>query len=110
QRASVERAIAEARSERAAWTDLLERTPVEDALADPTLMARVREEAGVLFADNCAACHGRDGKGAPGFPNLRDDVWLWGGSPEAVAETIRVGVSSGHPERRISQMPAFGRD
>src|SRR5262249_50719582 len=36
--------------------------------------------------------------------------WLWGGSPEAIAETIRVGINSAHPESRNSQMPAFGRD
>ena len=30
--------------------------------------------------------------------------------PEAIAETIRVGINSAHPETRMSQMPAFGRD
>ncbi len=33
-----------------------------------------------------------------------------GGEPEAIAETIRVGINSTHPETRISQMLAFGRD
>ena len=36
--------------------------------------------------------------------------WLWGGTPEAIAETIRVGINSTHPETRVSQMLAFGRD
>ena len=33
-----------------------------------------------LFADNCAACHGPDGKGDRQFgaPNLTDQVWLYG--------------------------------
>ena len=35
-----------------------------------------------LFAQNCAACHGADGKGNPaiGAPNLTDGIWLYGGS------------------------------
>ena len=36
--------------------------------------------------------------------------WLWGGDPESIAETIRVGINSAHPESRTSQMLAFGRD
>ena len=32
----------------------------------------------VLFTQNCAACHGPDGKGnqALGAPNLTDQIWL----------------------------------
>ena len=48
----------------------------------------------------CAACHGADGKGnqAIGAPNLTDDIWLYGGSPEAIRTTIMQG--------RHGQMPA----
>lgn len=53
---------------------------------------------------------GRGGTGGPGFPALAAGVWLWGGTPEALAETIRVGINSDHPDIRVSQMPAFGRD
>src|SRR5262249_40643100 len=59
---------------------------------------------------NCAACHGRDAKGGPGFPNLVASSWLWGGKPEDVFNTIRVGINSAHKETRVSQMPSFGRD
>jgi cbb3-type cytochrome c oxidase subunit III len=36
-----------------------------------------------VFADNCAACHGDDGKGDrdQGAPNLTDAIWLYGGAP-----------------------------
>jgi cytochrome c oxidase cbb3-type subunit 3 len=44
-----------------------------------------------LFLNNCAACHGSDGGGAPGFPNLTDGDWLWGGDPDAVVATISNG-------------------
>ena len=41
-----------------------------------------------LFANNCASCHGADARGSTGFPNLTDRDWLWGGTPERIAETI----------------------
>jgi cytochrome c oxidase cbb3-type subunit 3 len=44
-----------------------------------------------LFVNNCAACHGSDARGAKGFPNLADDDWLHGGSPEKIVETITGG-------------------
>ena len=61
-------------------------------------MAAVRATGRTLFGDNCAVCHGRDAKGGTGFPNLTTSSWLWGGSPEAIAETIRVGINSPHPD------------
>jgi cytochrome c oxidase cbb3-type subunit 3 len=53
-----------------------------------------------LFLNNCAACHGSDGGGAPGFPNLTDNDWLWGGDPDSVVATISNG--------RTGVMPAWG--
>jgi len=44
-----------------------------------------------LFANNCAMCHGSDGRGAAGFPNLSDDDWLYGGSFEQILSSIRQG-------------------
>ncbi|MCW3796417.1 cytochrome-c oxidase, cbb3-type subunit III [Sphingomonas sp. BN140010] len=50
-----------------------------------------------LFAANCAACHGPDGKGNRQFgaPNLTDGIWLYGGDEATLTETItnsRAGV------------------
>ncbi len=53
-----------------------------------------------LFLNNCAACHGSDGGGAPGFPNLADKDWLWGGDPDTVLTTVSNG--------RIGVMPPWG--
>lgn len=45
------------------------------------------------FETVCAACHGVDGRGNPvlGAPNLTDNLWLYGGSFEQVAASIRDG-------------------
>lgn len=53
-----------------------------------------------LFVNNCAACHGSDARGAPGFPNLTDRDWLWGGAPEAIVTSIAQGRTSIMPPWR----------
>ncbi len=48
-----------------------------------------------LFMNNCAQCHGSDARGSKGFPNLSDNDWLHGGTPENIHTTIqdgRVGI------------------
>jgi cytochrome c oxidase cbb3-type subunit 3 len=50
-----------------------------------------------LFINNCAACHGSDARGSKGFPNLTDDDWLYGGSPEKIEETITLGRQGAMP-------------
>ncbi len=59
----------------------------EQLAADPQAMG-VGER---LFVNHCAACHGSDAHGSKGFPNLTDDDWLWGGTPDKIAETIANG-------------------
>lgn len=110
QRQTVEAQIVEARRDRADWMTRIETEPYDAILADESLMQVVRDTGRQLFGDNCAACHGRDGKGRANYPDLTDDDWLWGGGPELIEQTMRVGINTRHPESRIGQMPAFGRD
>jgi len=109
-RTAVTAEVKQAQADRARWTDLIAARSYDDIQGDRRLMAQVRATGAVLFGDNCAACHQRDARGGNGFPNLTTRSWLWGGTPEAIAETIRVGVNATHPNTRVSQMPAFGRD
>ena len=44
-----------------------------------------------LFANSCAMCHGSDGRGARGFPNLADNDWLYGDSFDTVMQSISAG-------------------
>ena len=69
-------------------------------VVDLTQDARALDIGRNLFLNNCATCHGSDGGGAPGFPNLTDHDWLWGGEPERVVETISNG--------RAGMMPPWG--
>jgi cytochrome c oxidase cbb3-type subunit 3 len=101
------RAAAERRS---VWTERIEKEDFAAIQADDALMKDVRETGLALFGDNCAACHGIDAQGGPGFPSLTDRSWLWDGTPAAVFETIRVGVNAEHPDSRLSEMAAWGRD
>ena len=108
-RVAVAASVKQATADRASWTDQIVAKSYTEIQADPRLMAAVRETGRSLFGDNCAVCHGRDAKGGRGFPDLTRSS-LWGSSPEAIAETIRIGINAAHKDTRVSQMPAFGRD
>jgi cytochrome c oxidase cbb3-type subunit 3 len=52
-----------------------------------------------LYSTYCTTCHGSDARGVRGFPNLRDNDWLHGGSSENIKKTILNG--------RQGMMPAW---
>ncbi len=67
-----------------------------------------------LFSQNCAQCHGSDARGGQGFPNLTDNDWLYGGTPDKIKETILHGRKAAMPnwgealgEEGVKQMTAF---
>lgn len=91
-----------------------------DGILDETQIAQVTEHVlaisgqehdaaaaaagATVYADNCAACHLEDGSGdrAQGAPKLTDAIWLYGGSREAIIETVslaRFGVMPDWNER-----------
>ena len=71
-------------------------TAIPELAKDRNAMKMARR----MFANNCAMCHGNDARGGYGFPNLTDNDWLFGGSPEQIKTTITHG--------RTGQMPAWG--
>jgi len=89
---------------------ILRTASLQQIESDPKLQAYALQVGTAVFGDNCATCHGAGGAGGKGYPNLRDDVWLWGGSLDDIHHTLTVGIRSGHPDTRVSQMPAYGRD
>jgi cytochrome c oxidase cbb3-type subunit III len=95
---------------RAPMFERLAHASTADLAADPDLQEFARAAGESVFGDNCQTCHGAGGAGAPGYPVLADDVWIWGGSMAEIEHTLRVGVRSDHPQARTSMMPAFGRD
>jgi len=50
-----------------------------------------------LFDNNCAVCHGSTARGSFGFPNLTDDAWQYGGTPEKIKETLLYGRQAAMP-------------
>lgn len=82
------------------YMDKVAQASYADIFGDTEMMAFTRSVANSLFGDNCAACHGASGVGVIGlFPNIADNDWLWGGSIEAIENTIANG--------RRGFMPAF---
>jgi cytochrome c oxidase cbb3-type subunit 3 len=61
--------------------------PVKELIGDPQAKA-IGER---LFLNNCAQCHGSDGRGAKSFPNLTDGDWLYGNAPEQIVQTLAKG-------------------
>lgn len=60
-----------------------------------------------VFATNCAVCHGADGKGNQqmGTPNLTDEVWLYGGDPVTIRQTVRGGRNGVMPAHEETLKP-----
>jgi cytochrome c oxidase cbb3-type subunit 3 len=77
--------------------------PLFKQYAEQDLASLAKDEkalamGGRIFSNYCAICHSSDAGGGPGFPNLTDNDWLWGGSPEQIEASIMNG--------RTAMMPA----
>ncbi len=101
--------VAELQRARAPMYQRLAQATPADIERDPQLQQFARAAGESAFGDHCRTCHGAGGGGQPGYPNLTDDVWLWGGSLSDIEQTIRVGIRANNTNTRMSMMPAFGR-
>ena len=66
--------------------------------ADPVLAANGKKSFDML----CIACHGPDGGGnqALGSPRLNDQIWLYGGDPKTIRETLTLGRNGNMPAHK----------
>ncbi|MEM8664976.1 MAG: cytochrome-c oxidase, cbb3-type subunit III [Pseudomonadota bacterium] len=78
---------------------------------DPTLFDYAVRSGSSAFKIACVQCHGAGAAGSQelGYPNLNDDAWLWGGTPDQLYHTISHGIRNDVDEQaRNSVMPAYG--
>jgi cytochrome c oxidase cbb3-type subunit 3 len=86
-------------------------TPIAELPLNQDLMQQAVAGGAAAFRVHCVQCHGSGAAGGPGYPNLTDDEWLWGGDMPTIEATLMHGVRQpGNAATRTSLMPAFGRD
>lgn len=86
-------------------------TPLDKIADDPELANYTANAGAAIFRTWCAQCHGSGAGGASGYPTLLDNDWLWGGSIDAIHNTIEHGIRDPKDaDTRYSEMPKFGAD
>ncbi len=110
-RAELSAEMVVARSEQQVFLDQINAASLEEITASPELQQFATAGGRSAFLVNCTPCHGLGAQGAPGYPNLNDDDWIWGGTLEDIYLTIKHGIRFTEDwDTRDSGMPAFGRD
>ncbi|MCV0352845.1 MAG: cytochrome-c oxidase, cbb3-type subunit III [Nitratireductor sp.] len=89
------------------WLQPFENVDFSALQADDVWQNNALPAAQRLFEDNCAVCHGLEGRGIQGFPVLSDETWLWSDTPEEIAQTIRYGINANSADTRYAEMPSF---
>ncbi len=107
-RGEVEASLAAANTVQAAVLGRIAKASLAEIEADPNLLRIAVAGGRSAFLVNCVPCHGSGAAGSPGYANLNDDDWLWGGATEAIYKTIANGVRSTPADTRSVAMPAFG--
>ncbi|MBL4645082.1 MAG: cytochrome-c oxidase, cbb3-type subunit III [Hyphomicrobiales bacterium] len=110
-RSVVEKDLAAAEQAKSGMVQKILDTPLEEIRTDDALFRFATAGGQSLYKVYCTQCHGSGAQGAPGFPNLNDDDWLWGGDLETIYTTIAHGVRNDEDDdARFSDMMAFGED
>lgn len=109
QRRQGEIAYEEVVAQRAAIGKQIASADLTEINKDASMLEFAMAQGKAAFGDNCAPCHGSGATGSPGYPNLQDDAWLWGGTLDDIHTTIRHGIrSQADPDTRVGDMTAFG--
>lgn len=78
----------------------------------PELLLKMSKDESTLkvgkdvYTANCVSCHGATGGGGVG-PNLTDEFWIHGGSPDKIYKTIKEGVPA---KGMLTWGPVIGED
>jgi len=91
-----------------AFADVLDRQQIQEvsafvaSLSGPVAEPNNLAAGAVIFAENCAACHGEKAKGNRelGAPDLTDAIWLNGPGEAAIAAQVKAP--------KMGVMPAWG--
>jgi cytochrome c oxidase cbb3-type subunit III len=101
--------MAEGTAKRKAASDAIAAVSLEALVKDDKLMPLAVAGGSAAFKQNCVQCHGSGAAGSIGYPNLKDDDWLWGGTIADIHTTLEHGIrAADDPATRTSLMPSFG--
>lgn len=107
-RGAVNADLTAAKAAQAQFVDQIAGKDVAGILADDNLRQFAIAGGAAAFKVNCVQCHGSGAAGSPGYPNLNDNDWLWGGSADAIYTTLTHGIRyASDADTRVSEMPAF---
>lgn len=110
-RSVLEQELGAIEAERSEIVARIDASSLEEIQANDELNRFAMAGGASLFKVHCSQCHGSGAAGGPGYPNLNDDEWLWGGDLDAIYHTITHGVRNEEAdEARFSDMPAYGTD
>ncbi len=100
ERAAAMAGVAADKAAQSKFTDEISKMSLAQINANPELLKFSAVAGRAAFLNNCAGCHGSGAQGGPGFANLNDDNWLWGGKLEDIQQTIMYGVRNGSDKAR----------
>ena len=107
-RAEVAQDIEAHEAANAALVDQLVAVDMSDLAPQSDLHRYAVARGGAVFRAQCSQCHGSGAAGAKGYPNLLDNDWLWGGTLEQIAYSVRHGVRNATDvDAHYSEMPKF---
>ena len=76
--------VAEAKAVYAPLFEKYAATPI----AELSKVKQATEMGKRIFVNTCFGCHGSDARGNPGYPDLTDKDWLFGGTAEQIEHSI----------------------
>ncbi len=100
ERAAAMAGVAADKAAQSKYTDLIAKDSLAEINATPDLLKFSMTAGRAAFLNNCAGCHGSGAQGGPGYPNLNAGNWHWGGTLDAIDQTIMYGVRNGSDQAR----------